>query len=472
VRERETRRYRRAGVVALVLFAVITAAVFLKQNPFASGYHVHALFSSAAQLHTGGEVRIAGIKVGQVTAIDRGPNDTANVTMRVGGGRPIHTDATFAIKPRLVLEGNAYVDVDPGTPGAPELRSGATVAEAQTSVAVQLDQVLDVLDLPTRNSLQRSLAELARGFGGSPSGAAGLRRSVRELSGALGSVTEVARAARGTRPGDLGRAIGSSADVATQIVRDPNALAAIVTDYRVVSGALADENRSLSASIAGFDDVVRAAPPTLTAIDAALPKLTRFANELRPALRSAPATLGATNRLLDQIGGIVGPAELPALLRGLSPVARDLPGLETELRTLFRWTKPVTDCISSNVVPTLDMKIQDGVNSTGDPVYLDLVHLFTGLTAFSSSVDGNGGTVRLGVTTGDRIINGILPGLGQVIAKIPGANGVRPTWLGFGVNPPYRPDQPCGQQALPNLSARSGPVPTWLTTAKPVKGAG
>ncbi|MCW3066791.1 MAG: Long-chain-fatty-acid--CoA ligase, partial [Solirubrobacterales bacterium] len=275
------------------------------------------------------------------------------------------------------------------------------------------------------------------------------------------AVTTVSRALRGTRPGDLGRAISSSADVAGQLARDPTALASIVTDYRTVVGALAAQDRALSDSIAGFDATLRVAPPTLRAIDAALPSLTRFGNALRPALHAAPATLHATNRLLDQIAGIVRPGELPAVLTGLAPVLRDLPQLEGRLQTLFRWTTPVTDCIATHVVPTLDTKIQDGVNSTGDPVYLDLVHLFTGLTAFSSAVDGNGGTVRLGVTTGDRVINQILPGLGSVVAKVPGADGVRPTWLGFGVNPPYRPDQPCASQALPNLSARSGPAPTW-----------
>jgi hypothetical protein len=142
-------------------------------------------------------------------------------------------------------------------------------------------------------------------------------------------------------------------------------------------------------------------------------------------------------------------------------VLSSLPGLELRLGTLFGYSTPVTNCISSNVVPTLQMKIQDGVNTTGDPVYLDLMHLFTGLTAFSSAVDGNGGNVRLGITTGDQIVSSIFPGLGQVVGRLPGVDGVRPTWLGFGVNPPFRPDQPCAGQPLPNLSARSGPAPQW-----------
>ncbi len=32
-------------------------------------------------------------------------------------GRPIKQDATFKLRPRLFLEGNLFVDVNPGSPG-------------------------------------------------------------------------------------------------------------------------------------------------------------------------------------------------------------------------------------------------------------------------------------------------------------------------------------------------------------------
>ena len=41
------------------------------------------------------------------------------VTMTVGkAGRPIHDDARAKIRPRIFLEGNFFVDIEPGTPGA------------------------------------------------------------------------------------------------------------------------------------------------------------------------------------------------------------------------------------------------------------------------------------------------------------------------------------------------------------------
>ena len=68
-------------------------------------------------------MRIAGVDVGEVTSVDahRGrPRRPAVVTMSINSnGLPIHADATAKIRPRIFLEGNFYVDLQPGTPSAP-----------------------------------------------------------------------------------------------------------------------------------------------------------------------------------------------------------------------------------------------------------------------------------------------------------------------------------------------------------------
>jgi virulence factor Mce-like protein len=471
-------RYRRMALVGALILVLGTVLVFTKTNPFASTFTVRAVFSSAAQLHNGGEVRTSGIQTGQVTAIAGGPHGTAVVTMNINSsGLPVHRDATLTIKPRLVLEGNAYVDLSPGSPAAPVLRSGGLIPEGQTATSVQIDQLLDTFNVPTRDALQSSVAALATGLG-SPdesstpgqstetaapgSGAAGLRQAVRAFDTALPPVTTVAGALGGTERGDLGRSISSTGDVTEQLAQNPKALADLVSSYDTTFGALAAQNTALADSISGFDEVLKVAPTPLREVDSALPTLTSFARELRPTLLAVPAALTQANDLLDQVSAIVQPAELPTLLGHLDPVLGDLPGLESRLRTLFGYSTPVTDCISTHIIPLLNEKIQDGVNTTGDPLYLDLVHAETGLTGFSSAVDGNGGTVRVGITTGDRIVDTLFPGLGQVVARLPGADQVRPNWLGYGVLPPFRPDQPCASQPMPNLNVPGGQLPDWV----------
>jgi virulence factor Mce-like protein len=468
-RENRYRRHARASAVAAALgLVLLTAAIFFKFDPFANSYEVRALFMSSAELKPGSPVRIAGIQVGQVNAIGAGPGAETLVTMGIdSNGLPIHADATLTIKPRLVLEGNDYIDLDPGTPSAPDLSADATIPLAHTAISVQLDQVLDVLDIPTRDALQSSVSALADGLGRAPGGTGpgwrSLRSAVSDFDGALGPVSQLAESATGTQPGDLSRAISSTSNVTAQLAEDPAALSDIVTSYDRTFEALADQDRNLGPTVDGIDAVLRTAPAPLRELDAALPQLTGFANQLRPALRDAPVAFTDGAQLLSQIRALVRPRALPALLTDLPPVLSDLPSLEGRLGTLFSYSTPVTDCISTHIVPTLDMKIHDGANTTGDPVYLDLMHLFTGLTSVSSAVDANGGTLRLGLTTGDRIVDTVFPGLGQVVGRLPNADGVRPVWLGAAVNPPYRPDQPCASQALPDLNtpAASGVIPQW-----------
>jgi len=469
---RLAQRNRRAALVAAVLIAAATTFTFAKGSLLGGGgYEVRAVVSDANQLRPGGDVRIGGVRVGEVAGIEAGPGATSVLRLRVGDrGRPVRSDATITVKPRLVLEGNAYVDLSPGTPAGAELADGATIGLARTAVTPQLDQVLGVLDAPTRGALHQSIAQLAEGLdngrGDGPglagSGARGLRRAVKELDGALGDVRRATRALRGTRPGDLPRAVRHSGDVAAQLAARPRSLADGVTAFARTMDALADEGRGLRASIRGFDEVLRAAPSSLRRVDAALPPLRRFAGALRPGLRAAPGALHASNRLLDELGAATRPRELPRLVDRLAPVTARLPRFERRLRALFGFTDQVTGCLGTHVIPTFNQKIQDGRHTTGDPAWLDLLHSVTGFTSASTSYDGNGGTFRAGLAFGPTPLTGVVDGLGVIAGH---ANqeiaGVRPVWLGYGVEPPYRPDARCADQELPQLNVDAGPPPAW-----------
>ena len=115
-----------AGLIALVLAAIVLFLGFEKGIPGRHHYTVDAVFSSAnnvltaSSVHPGSPVRVAGVNVGQVASIRRGPGGTALVGLQMtDAGRPIHADATAKIRPRLFLEGNFFVDLQPGSPSAP-----------------------------------------------------------------------------------------------------------------------------------------------------------------------------------------------------------------------------------------------------------------------------------------------------------------------------------------------------------------
>ena len=135
--ERRMRRHRSrvsnlvAGAVAAVVILAICYLVFGGSVPFSgSPFVLRATFTVETQLHLGSPVRIAGVDVGTVTGVSRvsGSSTAAVATMAIqSNGLPIHADATADIRPRLFLEGNFYVDLQPGTPSAPTLSSGATL---------------------------------------------------------------------------------------------------------------------------------------------------------------------------------------------------------------------------------------------------------------------------------------------------------------------------------------------------------
>jgi virulence factor Mce-like protein len=471
------RRQIRAGLVAALLIAAVVYLAFAKSVPFTSHFEVSSVVRTSYALKPGNPVRIAGLDVGRVTGVEAGPDGTSVVTMRLDHHDELRADASLSIEPRLFLEGNDYVDLRPGTPGAAPLRDGARIPLARTSGAVQLDQVLGVLDAPTRTSLQTFFREVGHGLAAAPpgragsgaSGAAGLRDASRELARALPGFTRVADAARGTRTGDLARTVGSSRDVVAQLAADPRALADLVTDVDRVAATFAARDAQVRASITGLDRLVGRAPARLAAIDAVLGPLRRFAADLRPALRAAPGPLRDTSRLLDQLDGLVRPQELGGLVRELRPVTGSLPAVESALRTTFPLLTDVSRCVSRNIVPTLDKEVPDGKLSTGRPAWQDLLHMAAALTGTSPGFDGNGGTLRISVAEGANAMRGFLPGLGQVVSPA-NLEGVRPTWLGYGVTPQFRPDAPCDEQALPDLGARSsgaGQLRGWTKVPTP-----
>jgi ABC-type transporter Mla subunit MlaD len=152
----------RAGVLTLVVILVAAWFGFTKANPFADPYELHAVVRDAQNLKTGAPVRIAGVEVGEVTKVESAGEgeSAAEVTMALSDDAlPLHKDARLQIRPRILLEGNFFVDLQPGSSGAGEIDDGGTVPITQTASSVTLPQILSVLDSDTRSDLQTLLRE-------------------------------------------------------------------------------------------------------------------------------------------------------------------------------------------------------------------------------------------------------------------------------------------------------------------------
>src|SRR5215213_11272749 len=275
------------GLVALVVTVIAVYLGFTKSIPFRPHYEVKAAFKSANNLRPDSPVRIAGVEVGKVAKVERarkGDNGVL-VTMRINkNGRPLHRDASFRIRPRIFLEGNFFVDVQPGLRGK-EVPKNHVFPVNQTATPVQFDQVLTALQSDTREDLKLLLREYAAGLRGR--GGNGFNRSIKYWKPAYRDNAIVSEAMLGEKEHDLSGYIDRAGVVAAALDRNPQRLKDLITNFRQTAGAFARENTSLEAAIAELPRTLAAAQPALAALNRSFPGLRGFARDLRPGVRSS-----------------------------------------------------------------------------------------------------------------------------------------------------------------------------------------
>ncbi len=127
----------RVGVLILVGLAILAYAVFRVGdllNIFTGRYELVALFPTAAGLVEGSAVTVAGLRVGQVEEVELIPLHRQyggnHVSVRISVSQDvreqIRADSRAQLRTQGLL-GDRYIDVEPGTPGAPVLRPGDTI---------------------------------------------------------------------------------------------------------------------------------------------------------------------------------------------------------------------------------------------------------------------------------------------------------------------------------------------------------
>ncbi len=452
--ERARRSARQNFRIGLLAIALSLAALYLAFAglPFRGGYEVSGIFRSASQIHANSPVRIAGVSVGKVTKVQRGPAGTAKVTMRIDAkGRPIHRDAILKIRPRLFLEGNFFVDIRPGSASAPELAEGDTVPLTQTATPVQFDQILTALNAPTRDDLKVVLKEYAAAL--DKGGAQAINESFKPAEGAFKGLALLSQEAQGLTRDDIARFLQDNTKFATTVNARRAQLADLVTNFNRTVGALAAQSGNVQATTRGFADLVDEAYPALADVNAALPPLRSLARELRPLARRSPKTLDLALPLLQQLNRLVGPGELPPLLRDARPTLRALATLEPKLTGLFDQVTPIGRCTADNVVPTLNSVVDDGHLSTGMKVWQEFLAASVGLSSAAQNFDGNGTNVRLLAGGGDQTVAvGSLPGVGPLLgSSVTPLIGSRPAKPAH--RPPFRPEVDCTTQKRPDLKA-------------------
>ena len=462
-RPRRSRRKQRlstfqAGLIGIVVVVLVSYGAYTKfANPFASPFTIHAMFSSANQLQPNSLVRIAGVNVGKVTSVSTAPGcsssdpsvcQAADVTMQIqSNGLPIHKDATFAIRPRIFLEGNFFVDLSPGSPGTPVAPAGYTFPIQQGTEPVQLDQVLDALPASTRSSLQGLLKQ----YGGAVKAAgSSFASSIPYWLPAYKYSAIVTHDALGILPHDLSNFVQQEGAVAQATITHPLELENLITDFNTTAGAFARENTALAGAVGELPNTLAAATPALHAVNAALPPTDRLASGLLPGVHTAAHTIDVSLPFLKQLRALVQPSELGALTSQLSTAVPALAKLSNETIPLMtNGVRPVSSCVDNIIYPWSQLTLNDGTLSGTKglplrPVYVEAVDYLPGLAGESRSFDPNGPYIRV-LGTGGSATYSLQPGLfGQALEPI---SAVQPQLPPGGNRPPLESTVPCETQA-------------------------
>jgi phospholipid/cholesterol/gamma-HCH transport system substrate-binding protein len=451
-----------AGLILVVAVCVATYFGFTKAIPFKQHFEIKADFKTSNNLRKSSFVRIGGVNVGKVTKIEplRKGDEGVRVTMRIDDvGQPIHKDATIRIRPRIFLEGNFFLDIQPGTPSAPKLGDGDVISAAQTSTPVQLDQVLTALQSNTRRDLQLLLQQL--GVALSDTGATGFNKSIQYWKGAFEGTAVVNDATLGILEHDLSNYIKTSGTVASALDRDPEALKALVTDFNTTAAAFAVEQANLEATVAELPRTLRAAQPALKALNESFPPLRRLIVDLRPATRSSLPAINASLPFVRQARRLVAPSELRGLTSDLRPLVPDLTRLNKNLVPLYEQVRSASSCQNDVVLPWSHQTVPDANFPATGQVFQEGVSNLPGLAAESRSGDANGQWARVLAGNGANVyaLGGVDSQLGQRfgITNFP-LQGVNPPKVSE--RPPSRYDVPCETQEVPNLATVPGAAPS------------
>ncbi|MEA2396824.1 MAG: phospholipid/cholesterol/gamma-HCH transport system substrate-binding protein [Thermoleophilaceae bacterium] len=299
----------RVAAVGAVVAAIVVVAILLFAG--GGGYTLNARFQNAGQLVGGNLVQIGGAPAGTVTGIKITPDGQAEVQMSIDDGYNPLPRGTQAVIRQSSLSGvaNRYVDLQlpPGnhtTGKEASLPNGGLIPITSTTTSVDLDQLFNTLDPPTRSAIKDFFANSAAQFKGKT---AQQRELYRYLNPLLSTSSRLFGELNRDSP-LLSRFLTDSSTLVSALAEKRNELAALITNANSTFRALGSQRLALEEAIARLPDFMRQANTTFVNLRAALTDVDPLVNASKPvAIKLRP--------FLDQ---------LRPLARDIRPTVRDL----------------------------------------------------------------------------------------------------------------------------------------------------
>ncbi len=296
------------GFAVVAIAAVMFTVGYRAPNtiPGRSYYTVYALMHDADNLEDHYDVRIGGQLAGQVLGVQVAHHEARVELQLASNFGPLRQSSTIQIRLRSAV-GIRYVEINPGKTG-PFIRNGGILAASQTSTPIDLDQVLDIFNAPTRAGTQNFVGELGQGLAGQGTAvnttihdAPGMLKELDGVSAAvnanINSLHNLISGADGTAiavaPVAQTMADGFSTDsrAAKPFVVQRRGLDQTLDQAPATLSTASDDLPSVRALVAQVQGLAQAAKPTLLNAPGALRATTAMLAAARPGLRNANTTL-------------------------------------------------------------------------------------------------------------------------------------------------------------------------------------
>ena len=330
---------------ALALFLWIAFGGPIPLKP--EGYRFEVPFDEATQLAQESDVRISGVSVGKVKAIELGDEGDAVATVELQPRyAPIPDDTRATLRQKTLL-GETYVELSPGSNEAEPLPEGGDLPRAQVSDSVQLDEIFRTFDARTRAAFSQWMQGAA----------AALRGRGEDLGIAISSLDSFAAEADDalrildSQEQAVTGLVSSGAEVFGALSERQGQLSGLIRNSEAVFSTTARRNEDLKALFTVLPTFLRESRTTLTRLDRFAAESDPVITELRPAVRQLGPTLTSTANLASELQNFypglraainAAPKGFPALRRLLDD---DLPPLLTRLPSFLDELTPIITVI-------------------------------------------------------------------------------------------------------------------------------
>jgi phospholipid/cholesterol/gamma-HCH transport system substrate-binding protein len=294
------------GLALIIVVALVIAVAVGTATSSSNGYVVRAVFDNSSFMIAGEDVKIAGVKVGTVSAVQLTSQNQAAVVLQINAPKfvPFRADAHCEIGLESLL-GEQFVQCTPTQPRAPgtaappalpAISSGPDKGQhllpvQDTTAPIGIDLISDITRLPQQERLQLIISGLGVGL---DSNGHELNAALLRADPALQQTDQVI-AVLANQDRLLARLTDESDKILAPLAAQRAHVGGFIQHVGEVGVAAAQQGKAIEQNLQDF-------PPFLRQLKPAAQRLTALAESITPSLQVLRAQAPAINASLDGLG--------------------------------------------------------------------------------------------------------------------------------------------------------------------------